>query len=100
MFDPDAPDDAICSLALVQILARNINLPVIAAGGIMGLLGVVKKLYEAAADKELWRFSDTNPAHKDWVSVVAFVALGYSLYYFARKPLDGEAVLEEVEAAE
>jgi putative OPT family oligopeptide transporter len=72
----------------------------IAAGGIMGLIGVAVKVYEGHWDRTIWRFSDTNPAHKDWVSVVAFVALGYSLYYFARKPLDGEAVLEEVEAAE
>jgi hypothetical protein len=72
----------------------------IAAGGIMGLLGVCKKLYEAATDKVLWQFPETNPLHKDWVSVLAFAALAYSLYYFARKPLKSEAVLEEVEAGE
>jgi hypothetical protein len=72
----------------------------IAAGGIMGLLGVCKKLYEAATDKVLWQFPETNPLHKDWVSVLAFAALAYSLYYFARKPLASEAVLEEVEAGE
>jgi putative OPT family oligopeptide transporter len=72
----------------------------IAAGGIMGLLGVCKKLYEAATDKVLWAFPDTNPLHKDWVSVLAFAALACSLYYFARKPLASEGVLEEVEAGE
>jgi putative OPT family oligopeptide transporter len=72
----------------------------IAAGGIMGLLGVCKKLYEAATDKVLWQFSDSNPLHKDWVSVLAFAALAYSLYYFARRPLASEPVLEEVEAGE
>jgi hypothetical protein len=72
----------------------------IAAGGIMGLLGVCKKLYEAATDKVLWQFPESNPLHKDWVSVLAFAALGYSLYHFARKPLASEAVLEEVEAGE
>ncbi|MDE1155253.1 MAG: oligopeptide transporter, OPT family [Acidobacteriaceae bacterium] len=60
----------------------------IAAGGIMGLLGVCVKLYEAATDKAIPRFHETNPLHKDWVSVLAFAALAYSLYYFARKPLE------------
>jgi uncharacterized oligopeptide transporter (OPT) family protein len=72
----------------------------IAAGGIMGLLGVCKKLYEAATDKVLWQFPESNPLHKDWVSVLAFAALGYRLYYFARKPLASEAILEEVETKE
>jgi len=72
----------------------------IAAGGIMGLLGVVKKLYEAATDKELWHFPDSNPLHKDWVSVLAFAALAYSMYYFARKPLASEAILEAIEKKE
>jgi len=72
----------------------------IAAGGIMGLLGVCKKLYEAATDKVMWQFSETNWFHKDRVSVVAFAALAFSLYYFARRPLGSEALLEEVEAGE
>ena len=62
----------------------------IAAGGIVGLLGVVLKLYEAATDHTVPRFSDANPLHHDWVSVLAFAALAFSLYYFARKPLAGE----------
>jgi hypothetical protein len=72
----------------------------IAAGGIMGLMGVCIKLYEAATDKEIPRFTETNPLHKDLVSVVMFALLGYSLYYFARRPLGSEAVLEEVETKE
>jgi putative OPT family oligopeptide transporter len=60
----------------------------IAAGGIVGLLGVAIKLYEAATDRSLPRFSDQNPLHHDWVSVLMFAALAFSLYYFARKPLD------------
>ncbi len=60
----------------------------IAAGGIVGLLGVVIKLYEAATDKPMPRFSDHNPLHHDLVSVLMFAALAFSLYYFARKPLD------------
>lgn len=62
----------------------------IAAGGIVGLLGVAVKLYEAATDKTIPRFSETNPLHHDWVSVIMFGLLAYSLYYFARKPLDTE----------
>jgi putative OPT family oligopeptide transporter len=69
----------------------------IAAGGIMGLLGVCVKIYESVKDASIPRFSPTNPVHKDWVSVLAFAALAFSLYYFARKPLASEAVLEEVE---
>jgi uncharacterized oligopeptide transporter (OPT) family protein len=60
----------------------------IAAGGIVGLLGVGIKLYESASEKEMPRFSVTNPFHHDWVSVLMFVLLAFSLYYFARKPLE------------
>jgi putative OPT family oligopeptide transporter len=59
----------------------------IAAGGIVGLLGVCIKLYESATDRSIPRFSEHNPLHHDWVSVVMFAVLAYSLYYFARKPL-------------
>ena len=60
----------------------------IAAGGIVGLLGVVVKLYENFFDRTFPRFHETNPLHHDWVSVIAFAALAYSLYHFARKPLE------------
>lgn len=60
----------------------------IAAGGIIGLLGVAVKLYEAATERTIPRFSDHNPLYHDWVSVLMFAALAFSLYYFARKPLD------------
>ncbi len=60
----------------------------IAAGGVVGLLGVCVKLYEAATDHTITRFTETNPLHHDLVSVLAFGALAFSLYYFARKPLD------------
>jgi hypothetical protein len=72
----------------------------IAAGGIMGLVGVCVKLYEAATDKVVPSFPESNPLHKDWVSVMAFAALAFSLYYFARKPLDSEKILEQVEKEE
>jgi uncharacterized oligopeptide transporter (OPT) family protein len=60
----------------------------IAAGGIVGLMGVAVKLYESATDRTIPRFSEHNLLHHDWVSVIMFALLAYSLYYFARKPLD------------
>jgi putative OPT family oligopeptide transporter len=72
----------------------------IAAGGIVGLAGVGLKLLESVTHKQTPHFSSTNPLYKDWVSVVAFAALAYCLYYFATKPMGSEAVLEEVEAEE
>ncbi len=59
----------------------------IAAGGIVGLIGVALQGYETTFEK-------TNPIgwphtflYNPWVSVVAFALLAYSLFYFARKPL-------------
>ncbi|MHB1021645.1 MAG: OPT family oligopeptide transporter [Acidobacteriaceae bacterium] len=61
----------------------------IAAGGIVGLMGVALKLYEAATEKhDVLRWPSTNPLYRDWISVVMFALLAFSLYYFARKPLD------------
>ncbi len=64
----------------------------IAAGGIVGLIGVALKLYETATGRQdVLLFPATNPLHHDWVSVLMFVLLAGSLYYFARKPLkDGK----------
>jgi putative OPT family oligopeptide transporter len=59
----------------------------IAAGGIVGLLGVGLKLYETTADKgDILNFPHTF-LDNNYVSVLAFAALAFSLYYFARKPL-------------
>lgn len=59
----------------------------IAAGGVMGLIGVALKAYENLTDKgDILNFPSTFLNHM-WVSVLAFAALAYSLYYFARKPL-------------
>jgi putative OPT family oligopeptide transporter len=59
----------------------------IAAGGIVGLLGVALKLYESATGKhDILLFPQTFLSH-DYVSVVMFALLAFSLYYFARKPL-------------
>ena len=60
----------------------------IAAGGIIGLLGVCVKLYEAATERSIPRFSPHNPLYHDGVSIAMFALLAFSLYYFARKPLD------------
>jgi uncharacterized oligopeptide transporter (OPT) family protein len=65
----------------------------IAAGGIVGLLGVCTKLLEGLSEQHgghwtLWRFSDHNPLHHNWVSILMFALLAFSLYYFARKPLN------------
>ncbi|MDR3750659.1 MAG: oligopeptide transporter, OPT family [Terracidiphilus sp.] len=59
----------------------------IAAGGIIGLLGVALKLYESTFDKEDPIALPHTFLYHDWVSVLAFAALAFSLYYFARKPL-------------
>ncbi|HVN94337.1 MAG TPA: oligopeptide transporter, OPT family [Terracidiphilus sp.] len=59
----------------------------IAAGGIVGLIGVGLKAYEATVGKgDILNFPHTF-LDNNYVSVVAFAALAYSLYYFARKPL-------------
>ena len=65
----------------------------IAAGGIVGLIGVCIRLLEGLSEQrgghwQLARFSDRNPLHHDWVSVLMFALLAFSLYYFARKPLE------------
>ncbi len=61
----------------------------IAAGGIVGLMGVALKLYEAATGHvDILKFPRTFLFH-DWVSVGMFALLAFSLYYFARKPLGG-----------
>ena len=65
----------------------------IAAGGIVGLLGVCARLAEGLSESrgghwQLFRFSNQNPMYHDWVAVVMFALLAFSLYYFARKPLN------------
>lgn len=64
----------------------------IAAGGLVGLLGVATRLFESISESRggswhLPRFSDTNPLYHDPVAVVMFALLAASLYYFARTPL-------------
>jgi uncharacterized oligopeptide transporter (OPT) family protein len=65
----------------------------IAAGGIVGLIGIGIKLLETRnwIRKDLfimnWGMSDTVG---NVLAVIMFLALAYSAYYFARKPLDNE----------
>jgi putative OPT family oligopeptide transporter len=66
----------------------------IAAGGIVGLLGIGVKLMSIKnwiPDRVL-SFSKRIPFLLDaqWLSVLMFALLAYSLFYFARKPLGGE----------
>ncbi len=60
----------------------------IAAGGIVGLIGVALKGYETTFkdSRDLLNFPHTF-IDNNYVSVLAFAALAFSLYYFARKPL-------------
>ena len=65
----------------------------IAAGGIVGLIGICFKVIEGFSEQrgghwQLWRFSPRNPLHHDATSILMFALLAFSLYYFARKPLD------------
>ncbi|HEY0314847.1 MAG TPA: nitronate monooxygenase, partial [Sphingomonas sp.] len=53
VFDPDAPDDRLGTMALVPLLARAIDLPVIAAGGIMTGAGIDAALALGAAAAQL-----------------------------------------------
>jgi putative OPT family oligopeptide transporter len=104
-FDPTDPTHADPSgqPILNTITARDVTIEsevspgslyasgLIAAGGIVGLLGVCIKLYEAATERSIRRFSEHNPLHNDFVSIVMFALLAFSLYYFARRPLDSES---------
>ena len=59
----------------------------IAAGGIVGLIGVALKAYESTVGKgDILNFPPTL-LDNNFVSVLAFAALAFALYYFARKPL-------------
>ncbi len=61
----------------------------IAAGGIVGLIGVAIKAYESLTGNHIpIQFPEANFLHHDIVSVLMFGALAFSLYYFARKPMN------------
>ncbi|HMC31615.1 MAG TPA: OPT/YSL family transporter, partial [Candidatus Angelobacter sp.] len=70
----------------------------IAAGGIVGLLGIAIKVLETQGllpeNSIAWgtklSFITGNAALGNVIAVATFVLLAYSLYHFARKPLEGE----------
>jgi len=53
MFDPDGPDEQLGTMALVRLLARSVELPVIAAGGIMDGAGIAAALALGASAGQL-----------------------------------------------
>lgn len=53
VFDPDAPDDRLGTLALTRLLVRHLDVPVIAAGGIMDGAGIAAALRLGAAAAQL-----------------------------------------------
>jgi nitronate monooxygenase len=53
VFDPDAADDRLGTLALTRLLARDLNLPIIAAGGIMDGAGIAACLRLGACAAQL-----------------------------------------------
>jgi len=64
----------------------------IAAGGIVGLLAIGVKLLETQGflPKDAIKFGPMlGLAGSDLIGILTFAALGYSLYYYSRKPLVG-----------
>ncbi len=53
VFDAEAPDDQLTTLALTQLLARDLAIPVIAAGGIMNGAGIDAALRVGASAAQL-----------------------------------------------
>ena len=53
VFDPDAADDRLGTLALIRLLVRELNIPVIASGGIMDGAGISAALRLGAAAAQL-----------------------------------------------
>lgn len=53
MFDPDAPDDQLGTIALTRLLVQELDIPVIAAGGIMDGAGIAAALNIGAIAAQL-----------------------------------------------
>lgn len=53
VFDPDGPDDRLGAIELTRLLVRSLDLPVIAAGGIMDGAGVAAALGAGASAAQL-----------------------------------------------
>jgi nitronate monooxygenase len=69
-FDPDAPDDCLGTLALTRLLVRALDVPVIAAGGIMDGAGIAAALRLGAKAAQLGTAfvacdeSDADPGYR------------------------------------
>ncbi len=53
VFDPDAPDDCLGTMALTRLLVRELDIPVVATGGIMDGAGIAAALRLGAAAAQL-----------------------------------------------
>jgi hypothetical protein len=71
----------------------------IAAGGVVGLLGIALKLMEAQgwlpANSLQFHRLGIDLLHNPWLSIVMFALLAFSLYHFARKPLETKVKVGE-----
>lgn len=66
VFDPDAPDDRLGTFALVRAIAKNVPVPVVAAGGIMDGAGIAAALNLGAIAAQLGTaFVDTEESSAD-----------------------------------
>jgi len=53
VFDPDAPDDRLGTMALTRLLVKQVSIPVIAAGGIIDGAGITAALHLGAVAAQL-----------------------------------------------
>jgi NAD(P)H-dependent flavin oxidoreductase YrpB (nitropropane dioxygenase family) len=71
VFDPAAPDEALGTLALTRLLVRRLDVPVVAAGGIMDGAGIAAALRLGAAAAQLGTAfvtcpeSSASPAYRE-----------------------------------
>jgi nitronate monooxygenase len=66
VFDPDAEDDRLGTMALVRVLARAVDVPIVAAGGIMDGAGIAAALRLGAGAAQLGTaFIDTPESAAD-----------------------------------
>ena len=69
----------------------------IAAGGIVGLLGIALKLVESRnwlPENALAHSITQNVAVSNSIAILGFLLLAFSLYHFARKPLEDSSKLQ------
>ncbi len=81
VFDPDARDDELGTFALTQLIVRDLNLPVIAAGGIMDGAGIAAALSLGAAAAQLgtaFIACDESLADEGYRAALASKAAGHT----------------------